>query len=376
MSVRDVFLLCGDLYGVAGGIAQFNRDLIDGFVSDTRIGEIVVVPRNSEPPPAELDSRVRQRLASKPGRLRFACLALQCALRVRWSRRQSVVICAHINLLPLAVLCARIMRAPLVLGIYGIDVWQPPRSRWAGRSTRKVDCIYSISELTLDRFQQWAVLKPEVQLSLLPNSVRTDCRRESAVTAHELRSRYGLTDHPVIMTMGRLVSRERAKGFDAVLDAMPLVLEQRHDVIYVIAGDGPDRARLEQRVIDDGLAGAVRFIGYVQEPEKQCHYELADTFVLASEGEGFGFVLLEAMAEGTPVIASTRDGGREALCNGSLGELVDPRVPEDVAEAILSSLKRPRRVPPGLEFFATGRFNQRVRAMLSMVEHIQSTSGA
>jgi hypothetical protein len=60
----------------------------------------------------------------------------------------------------------------------------------------------------------------------------------------------------------------------------------------------------------------VVFVGMISEEEKADYYRLADVFILASQGEGFGFVLLEAMACGIPVIASKLDGGREAVLEG------------------------------------------------------------
>jgi glycosyltransferase involved in cell wall biosynthesis len=62
---------------------------------------------------------------------------------------------------------------------------------------------------------------------------------------------------------------------------------------------------------------------------------------MPSEGEGFGLVVLEALACGTPVIASTRDGSREAVADGDFGRLVDPHAPDEVAQAILTPQDAP-----------------------------------
>jgi phosphatidylinositol alpha-1,6-mannosyltransferase len=71
-------------------------------------------------------------------------------------------------------------------------------------------------------------------------------------------------------------------------------------------------------------------------------------------GEGFGFVFLEALACGIPVVGSRLDGSREALRGGALGILVDPRRPDDIMAGILQALKQPRggySCRPGLFFF-------------------------
>jgi glycosyltransferase involved in cell wall biosynthesis len=81
---------------------------------------------------------------------------------------------------------------------------------------------------------------------------------------------------------------------------------------------------------------------------------------MPSQGEGFGFVLLEALACGLPVMASRVDGGREALRNGDLGSLVDPRNPADVRRGIMKTLESSRgQVPAGLAYFAYPSFERR-----------------
>ena len=77
--------------------------------------------------------------------------------------------------------------------------------------------------------------------------------------------------------------------------------------------------RLERKAASLGLKGNVVFAGRVSEAEKADHYRLADVFVMPGRQEGFGFVFLEAMACGIPVVASSVDGSREAVLNGELG---------------------------------------------------------
>jgi glycosyltransferase involved in cell wall biosynthesis len=114
-----------------------------------------------------------------------------------------------------------------------------------------------------------------------------------------------------------------------------------------------------------GVADRVIFTGIFDEREKADLYALADVFVMPSRGEGFGFVFLEAMASGVPVIASKHDGGREALLGGKLGALVDPSNPAEIRAAIEDALAtRSRKVPEGLDYFAFERFAERVHAIV------------
>jgi glycosyltransferase involved in cell wall biosynthesis len=115
------------------------------------------------------------------------------------------------------------------------------------------------------------------------------------------------------------------------------------------------------------LADRVIFTGFVPEEEKTDCYALADAYVMPSHGEGFGIVLLEAMACGVPTVASKLDGGREALIDGRLGALVDPRNREEIRVATLAALRHPRMRPPGLEYFSYENFTRRARGLIDEV---------
>jgi glycosyltransferase involved in cell wall biosynthesis len=109
----------------------------------------------------------------------------------------------------------------------------------------------------------------------------------------------------------------------------------------------------------------VVFTGRVSESEKQDLYRLADVFAMPGRGEGFGFVFLEALACGVPVVASKLDGSREAVRDGMLGELCDPRDPSSLFDAIQAALAKPRGiVPEGLSYFDFPSFERRVHAWL------------
>jgi glycosyltransferase involved in cell wall biosynthesis len=167
------------------------------------------------------------------------------------------------------------------------------------------------------------------------------------------------------MTVGRLVPAERYKGFDEVLDALPRLLREFPDLVYIIGGDGSDRERLERKAQQLAVERSVVFTGFIPEAEKAAHYRVADAFVMASRGEGFGFVFLEAIATGIPTVASSIDGGREAVRDGMLGILVDPGEPEDVVRGIREALARPKGVPAGLDYFAYPNFERRLHAAMS-----------
>ncbi len=176
------------------------------------------------------------------------------------------------------------------------------------------------------------------QAFILPNSV--DLNHFVPQTRDlKLLERYNLGSSRVILTLGRLVSKERKKGFDEVIDLMPELIKRFPTVKYLVVGEGPDRGRLEKKVKTKGLSSHVVFAGRITELEKVMHYNLADVYVMPSAGEGFGIVLIEAAACGLPIVGSLTDGSREALLNGRLGYLVDPDNQPELLEAITSALK-------------------------------------
>jgi len=139
-------------------------------------------------------------------------------------------------------------------------------------------------------------------------------------------------------------------------------------IAYLIVGDGKDRARLEAKAQALGVGDRVVFTGFIPEAEKADHYRLADAFVMPGRGEGFGFVFLEALACGIPVVGSLLDGSREALRGGALGILVDPRRPDEIQAGVLKALQQPPGVvPPGLDYFSFENFEKRCHRILRQV---------
>ena len=122
---------------------------------------------------------------------------------------------------------------------------------------------------------------------ILPNCVDLDQfqPQQRDVT---LVQRYGLQSSRVILTIGRLASQERYKGFDEVIDVMPRLLKRFPNLKYLVVGDGPDRPRLEAKVAALGLSDKVIFAGYIPESEKVAHYNLADAYVMPSRGRASG----------------------------------------------------------------------------------------
>jgi phosphatidylinositol alpha-1,6-mannosyltransferase len=170
------------------------------------------------------------------------------------------------------------------------------------------------------------------------------------------------------MTLDRLAPEERDKGVDEIMELLPVLSMQIPHIAYLIVGDGKDRSRLEGKAQALGVRDRVVFTGFIPEAEKADHYRLADAFVMPGRGEGFGFVFLEALACGIPVVDSKLDGRREAWRGGALGILVDPGRPDQIAAGVLKALQQPRGViPAGLDYFSCENFEKRCHGVLRQV---------
>jgi len=134
-----------------------------------------------------------------------------------------------------------------------------------------------------------------------------------------------------ILAVGRLA---REKGMDRLVEAFAR-MPDRHGYTLEIAGDGPDRPALERRIKDLGLEGQVCLLG--RRSDVYALYERAAFLVLASRHEGFGMVLVEAMAFGCPVIAfDCPCGPREIIHDGLDGLLV----PDGDIDALAAAMER------------------------------------
>ncbi len=161
----------------------------------------------------------------------------------------------------------------------------------------------------------------------------------------EIREKNNLNGHKILFSLGRLVKR---KGFDKTILAVKKILEDQpdYDLIYLIAGKGPDEEYLKdlaEKELGNNWKKYIRFIGEINEGEKWSLFSLCDAFIMPSRNisgdfEGFGIVYLEANLAKKAVIAGNSGGVPDAVENGVNGLLVDPENVNEISQAILSLL--------------------------------------
>lgn len=361
----NILFLATDAYGGHGGIAYYNRCLSEALAEMPAVSKITLLPRLLKEAVANVPVKVNFVTHAAGSKLRY----LQ-ALTAQVSQPCQLVICGHINLLPLATTLSLLKRVPLVLQVHGIEVWQRPKALHR-LCMRQVSAVWSVSNYTRDRMNTWAKL-PLTLYTVSPNTIHPE-RYGMAPKRADLLQHYNLQAKKVILTLARLDARERYKGIDEILQILPSLLQQERSLCYLIAGDGNDQDRLVAKAKQLGVADHVVFAGYVPEAEKADLLRLADVFAMPGRGEGFGIVYLEAMACGVPVVGSQLDGSRDALKNGRLGQLVNPDDPYSLQDGLLQALKLPKQIPAGLQDFAWPAYSKRIaQAVVSIVKKINN----
>jgi glycosyltransferase involved in cell wall biosynthesis len=148
------------------------------------------------------------------------------------------------------------------------------------------------------------------------------------------------SDAPLIVHLGRL---KAYKSVDVLLRAMPEVLSQHPTARLAIIGQGPDRPRLERLTWSLGLAGSVRFYGYLEKNLRDTLLARAWLAVCPSAFEGYGLVCVEANAWGVPVVAANVPGLRDSVSDGVTGVLVPHGDAGRLAAEITGLLDDPAR---------------------------------
>ncbi|MGN6603391.1 MAG: asparagine synthase (glutamine-hydrolyzing) [Ginsengibacter sp.] len=276
-------------------------------------------------------------------RLRFAGKALFAGVE------NDVIILSHLNLLPVGYLIKFFSPdTKLVLIAHGIEAWKTFRG-WKREMLFQCDRILSVSQYTKDVLIERNHF-PAEKIQVLNNCL--DPYLEKPLHGEKnssLLNKYGLREGDVVLlTLTRLASSERYKGYDIVIESLKELRKTNTSLKYLIIGkyDAKEKQRLDQLIRKAGVETQVIFTGFVPDEELAEHFNLADIYIMPSEKEGFGIVFIEAMYYNKPVIAGNKDGSVDALLNGELGFLVNPGSKEEVSGAIESIISNKTKYLP------------------------------
>lgn len=261
-----------------------------------------------------------------------------------------------------ATLLARKLNKPVVITARGTDInlipqYSLPRTmiRWAAA---KSDGIVTVCQALKDELVQLGA--DHGRIRVLRNGV--DLVAFKPMDRNAAKSELGV-GNPVVASVGLLITRKR---HDLVIRA----LQDLPTVTLLIAGAGPEDRALKTLAGDLGVASRVRFLGQVPQKDLPTVYGAADALVLASEREGWANVLLEAMACGTPVVATNIWGTPEVVAAPEAGRLVDDATPQALSTAIRELLENPPSRAATRAYAEAFSWNETTQGQLQLFQEV------
>jgi glycosyltransferase involved in cell wall biosynthesis len=218
----------------------------------------------------------------------------------------------------------------------GEKSWNVAFKRWIeNRVYRRCDRFIVLSHAFGDILHREYQI-PWPQIHIVPGGVDID-RFQANLTRQQARELLGFPkDRPILFVPRRLVHR---MGIDILLQALVEVRAKVPDIWLAIAGKGALRPVLEQQAYELGLQEHVQFLGYVPEEQLPVAYQSADLTVVPSQSlEGFGLILLESLACGTPVLSTPVGGMPEVLLPFQPALVTDSPASAALADRLLDLL--------------------------------------
>jgi glycosyltransferase involved in cell wall biosynthesis len=341
----------------AGGLNRYVYELVQQLATDGDRVNLLGLDMPAAAPEASANLRLTDLADSSlstPARLWTVRQRLrQPAIRQQLAQAQSINL--HFALYSLPLLAQLPSQTPVTFTFHG---------PWAGetrqeganemsialqswiehRVYRRCDRFITLSQSFADILHRDYGVARE-QIHTIPGGINTTSFQDNLSRA-EARRRMGFpADRPILFTPRRLVQR---MGIGPLLEALAIVKGQIPEVWLAIAGKGPQREALNAQAQRLGLTDHVKFLGYVPDEQLPIAYQAADLTVVPSQSlEGFGLILLESLASGTPVISTPVGGMPEVLRPFDPNLVCEDRSAKAIADrlqAILSGqIKLPER---------------------------------
>jgi glycosyltransferase involved in cell wall biosynthesis len=239
-----------------------------------------------------------------------------------------------------ALIASKLKKAPLVLTLHGFPRGFDKLAHRAyfnliGKETlRKAKKIISVSRIVAREFK--AIGVSEEKMAIIPNGIDLEEYKQLPV-GDLFRKRLDIKENEkIVLTIGRL---ERIKGFQYLIRALPSIIKEVGSTKLVMAG--PDfnyGVKLKKIAEETNVQDNVIFYGPINGKEKFEAFSAANIVAVPSLYEGFGMLLLEAMAAGKPLVATNTGAAPEIIQNGKNGILADLGDTEDLAGKIVKLL--------------------------------------
>ncbi len=246
---------------------------------------------------------------------------------------------------------SRLCQVPLMIALRGSDIFISKQNsvframaRW---TLKQATMVTSVTPTFFPDLEAFGV--PKEKRRLIPNGSHPSlfpAPPHSQLGA--LRQQLSIPEADlVVFALGRIVLK---KGFDILIQALPLVKEKIPNVTLIIGGDGTDLSRLKIMAKDLGVSDSVRFPGTISRADVPTYFHLCDIFTLPAvfdpkgNVDGCPNVILEAMACGKPVVASGISGIPIVVKDGETGILVEEKDITQLAAALVALLTdKPKR---------------------------------
>lgn len=340
---RRALLIARNLPPLRGGIERLMQNALGELAAEWEID--VIGPRGC----ATQVPGVRVRAELPPGAAGFLAGAFANLLRDR--RPYDLVLASNGVMAPAARFAARLSHCPYMVWIHGLDVAYPNllyRALFLP-SLQAADGLIANSQYTAGLAA--AAGFEARRTRVIPPGVDVEPAAEGAAAA--LRARLGLAGQPVLLFVGRLVERKGLIEF--VNQALPAIVRAVPAVRLLVVGSEPDgsgryRQRLRTAAEKEGIGSTLMIAGELGDPDLRAAYSAADALVFPvldrpGDVEGFGMVVVEAAAQGTPSVVFSAGGVPDAI-SAEAGIALPPGDYAAMSAAVIAILTGGRRFAP------------------------------
>ncbi len=359
--MKNVSLFLTDCYGGRGGIAQYNRNLVDALISIKEIGEITIFQRKVVYRLEKIPKRVN--LINNINNSKFNFM-FKTFYFLFFGKKCEIVFCCHIHLLPFAWILSVKNNCPLVLFIFGEEAWSPTRYKISNYFCKKIDHLCSIRHYTAKKFFNWTKIKNK-KYTYLPNCIEPK-KYKGKIKNKKLIEKYKLKNKKIIISCARLDQEDRFKGVDETIQSLSEMSKRVPNIFYIIIGDGNDKKRLEEKAKFLRVDHLCLFLGKLDEKTKNDLYKIGHVMSMPGSRKTFDrypfrFVNLEGLASGMHVLCSKlnyrldkRDKSAKMVTQ------VNPNDQKQILKKLNYLLKKKKKLSPLLKNFYFQNFKKKI----------------
>ena len=354
-----------DCYGGRGGIAQYNRNLLESLSLMKEIKEITIFQRKVVYKKEKIPKKIK--LLKNIGNSKFKFL-IKSINYLFFGKKHNIIFCCHIHLLPFAWVLSIRNRCPLVLTIYGEEAWGPTKHKISNFLCKRINHLITIRHYTAKKFLNWNKLK-NFKYFYLPNCIDL-LKYNNVYKNKKLLSKYQLTNKKIIISCARLDKEDKNKGVDEIIEILEELSKKVKNIVYIIIGDGNDKKRLEVKAKSLNVDHMIKFLGNIDEKKKIEFYKLGHVMAMPGSRKTFDrypyrFVNLEGLASGMHVLCSNLKYKSDLSDkNIKMLDQVNPNNPKEIIKKLLTLLKKKNKIDSNLKNLSFETFQSKVESFI------------